>query len=234
MCINSCITYTGPYLHLQECPDCHQLRSEVVCQKNVPRAVFNTIPLGSQLQAMWCHPDTAQKMCYHVHHTQELFDELEQNEGFVNNYDDVFCGQAYLEAVQKGSIGPDDTLLMFSINGAQLFESKESDCWIYIWVILDLSPDYRYKKQFVLPDAIIPGPKKPRFVESFLFPGLYHLSALQWEGLHVWDAAQNRVFDSRLYFFLGCGDGPGLTTLSNFVGHSGKCSCRMLCSLTGW
>lgn len=24
MCINSCLTYTGPYLHLQECPYCHQ------------------------------------------------------------------------------------------------------------------------------------------------------------------------------------------------------------------
>jgi len=168
-----------------------------------------------------------------VHHTQEIFDEIEQNKGFVKNYNDVFCGQAYLEAVQKGSIGLDD-VLMFSIDSAQLFERKESDCWIYIWIILDLSPDHCYKKQFVLPGTIIPGPKKPTFVESFLYPGLHHLSALQWKGLHVWDAAQDHVFDSQLYFFLGCGDGPGLTTLSNCVGHSGKCGCCMLCSLTGW
>ena len=124
-------------------------------------------------------------------------------------------------------------LLMLSIDGVQLFESKESDCWIYIWIILDLAPDYRYKKQFVLPSAIIPGPKKPKFIESFLYPGLYHLSALQQEGLQVWDAVQDRLFTLRLFFFLGCGDGPGLTTLSNFVGHQGKCGCHMLCPLTG-
>ena len=80
---------------------------------------------------------------------------------------------------------------------------------------------------------IIPGPKKPKFVEFFLYPGLHHLSAVQREGLQVWDAAQDRTFVSRLFFFLGCADGPGLITLSNLVGHQGKCGCRMLCPLTG-
>jgi hypothetical protein len=35
---------------------------------------------------------------------------------------------------------------MLLINGAQLYESKQSDCWIYIWVLLDLVLDLRYKK----------------------------------------------------------------------------------------
>lgn len=60
----------------------------------------------------------ARKMCYRAERTEQLFDELRHNNGFVSKYDDVFCGEAYLDAIQKGQIGPDDTLLMFSIDGA--------------------------------------------------------------------------------------------------------------------
>ena len=58
-------------------------------------------------------------------------------------------------------------------------------------------------------------------------------AAVQWEGLQVWDAAQDCTFVLRLFFFLGCADRPGLITLSNLVGHQGKCGCHMLCPLTG-
>ena len=132
-----------------------------------------------------------------------------------------------------GTIQPEDMLLMISIDGAQLFESKESDCWIYIWVILELLLDHRYKKKHVLPGAIIPGPKKPKFIKSFLFPGLHHLSALQREGLTIWDSGCMREFISRLFLFLACADGPGLLTMSNFVGHQGKTGCCMRCPLKG-
>ena len=144
-----------------------------------------------------------------------------------------FCGSAYLQGVYNGTITPDDTLLMISIDGAQLYESKESDCWIYIWIILKLSPDHCYKKKHILPSAIIPGPKKPKFIESFLSPGLHHLSALQCEGLRIWDLAHNCDFIIRLFLFLACTDGPGLLTMSNFVGHQGKHGCRMRCPLKG-
>lgn len=30
---------------------------------------------------------------------------------------------------------------MASLDGTQLFEDKDSDCWIYIWMILNLAPD---------------------------------------------------------------------------------------------
>jgi hypothetical protein len=88
-------------------------------------------------------------------------------------YDDIYHGEDYLEAVIRGDIGPDDTVLLFSIDGAQLYEKKMSDCWISIWVILDLAPDLRYTKKRVLPGTIIPGPNKPKHTDSFLFPALH-------------------------------------------------------------
>ena len=144
----------GPYLQLEDCPECGEARYTISGRKKIPRAVFNTIPVGPQLQALRRHPDTAWKMRYHAERTEALFDELRQNDGLVKSYNDVFSGEAYLNAVQQGKIGPNNMLLMFLIDGAQLFESKESDCWIYIWVILDLPPDCRYKKSFVLPGVV--------------------------------------------------------------------------------
>ena len=49
-------------------------------------------------------------------------------------------------------------VLLMSIDGAQLYQSKQSGCWIYIWVILDFAPDLHYKKLCVFLGGIIPGP----------------------------------------------------------------------------
>ncbi|KAG1733840.1 hypothetical protein EDB19DRAFT_1617322, partial [Suillus lakei] len=54
-CINSCVAFVGPYAGLETCPTCGELcydqkklaRSHG--RKKVPRAVFQTIPIGPQL-----------------------------------------------------------------------------------------------------------------------------------------------------------------------------------------
>ncbi|KAF9226193.1 hypothetical protein BS17DRAFT_698603 [Gyrodon lividus] len=172
-------------------------------------------------------------MNYCQHHTQEIYEELCNNEGLVNAYDDVLTGSAYLDTVCDGKIGMDDMLLIFSINGVQLYKSKLSDCWIYIWIILEHSPDEHYKKKHVLPGAIIPGPNKPKFIKLFLYPGFHHVLVVQREGLTIWDASIDCTFTSNLFLMLACGDGPGLLCLSNLVGHSGMQGCHMFCPIKG-
>jgi hypothetical protein len=122
---------------------------------------------------------------------------------------------------------------MFSINGAQLYESKQSDCWIYIWVLFDHSPDQHYHKKYILPGGIIPGPKKTKNLYSFMFPGLHHLCAIQAEGLAIWDGALNRLFTSNPFLFIATADGPGMAFLTGLVGHQGKMGCRLYCGLPG-
>jgi hypothetical protein len=124
-------------------------------------------------------------------------------------------------------------VLMLSIDGAQLYQSKQSDCWIYIWVVYDLAPDKRYKKKYVLPGGFIPGPNKPKNVDSFLFPGVYHAAALMKDGLCNWDAYQNRIFTSHPFIFLKTADGPGMTYLNGLTGHSGAQGCRLFCAVRG-
>lgn len=54
--------------------------------------------------------------------------------GETGGYDDIFSGEAYLNAVDNGETNGYHTLLMFSIDGAQLYWDKKSECWIYVWM----------------------------------------------------------------------------------------------------
>ncbi|OAX33093.1 hypothetical protein K503DRAFT_660975, partial [Rhizopogon vinicolor AM-OR11-026] len=84
---------------------------------------------------------------------------------------DYLDGQDCLEAVAEGKI---KNVLMFSIDGAQLYCNKQSDCWMSIWVVFNHSPHSRYKKKYVLPGIAILGPRKPKNLDSLLYPGFHH------------------------------------------------------------
>ena len=239
MCINSCVAYTGPFTGLEICPQCGEPRYDQLKltasggKLKATRQQFHTIPIGPQLQALWRDPQSARAMRYREKRTQQIIDELSNNNGFLRKYDDFFCGTAYLDAVAKSQIKPGDMILMFSIDGAQLYESKASDCWISIWVIFDHSPDTRYKKMHVLPGFFIPGPNKPKHLDSFFFPSLHHLAAIQKEGLPIWDSAEDRLFLSNPFLALATADVMAMIYLNGFVGHHGKNGCRLYCGLTG-
>jgi hypothetical protein len=122
-----------------------------------------------------------------------ILELLKENSEILPTYDDYFYGLEYIEAVLDGWVQDTDMVLMPLLDGAQLYRYKQSDCWIYIWIIMDLSPSLRYKKKYVLIGGIILGPHKPKIVDSYLFPGLHHVSALKKEGLPIWNASHNVV-----------------------------------------
>ena len=202
MCINTCVAFTGPHAGLENCPaeecsePCYdQDKYQASGGKNkVARRKFTMFPPGPQIQARWNHPETAEKMLYRQRRTAAGAD--------TGSYDDILDGEAYLEAVEDGQISGYDTLLMFSIDSAQLYRDKKSECWIYIWILLDLGPDERYRVRNILPGGIIPGPRGPEHLDSFLFPGLAHVSALQKEGLKLWDSYNRKFALSMLFVFL--------------------------------
>lgn len=97
-------------------------------------------------------------------------------------------------------------------------------------VVLDHSPDVWYKKKHVLVGGIIPGPNKPKNVDSFLFTGLHHLGALMRDGFNIWDAKSAATFLSHPCLAYVTADGPGMTYLNGAVGHQGASGCRLYCS----
>ncbi|KAG6835383.1 hypothetical protein H0H93_001990 [Arthromyces matolae] len=231
MCPNSCLAYTGPLSNRQTCHRCGESRIDPTTGE--PRLQLYTIPLGFSIQAMKRHVRTAQQMEYFWTRSQELMKELRENQE-IELIDDIVCGTDVLFAVDRGDIQEDDTVLMFSFDGAQIYRNKLSDCWISIWTVVAFSPDLRFKRRLVLPGSITPGPKKIKIVESCLFPSLHHIAAInKLGGLPVWNAQKKTLKKSKLYTVAATADGPGMVYLNGLVGHSGKIGCRLWCGLIG-
>lgn len=245
MCPENCVAYTGPFECLDACPECGTSRYDEDAskssasrrgssvQKRVPRKQFLTIPLGTQLQALWRMPESAFRMRYRNRKTEEIINQLELNNGDLPIHEDIFHGMEYLNAYSSKQIRDDDTLLLFEWDAAQLYRDKASDCFFAVWIILDLSPELRYKKKFILPALIIPGPKAPKNTESFLLPSFRHVSALQRDYLRVYDGYNQREILTRPFFAFGGADFVALPKLSGQVGHKGALSCRLACGMKG-
>ena len=240
MCPKVCVAYTGPYSDLEACPLCGESRYDPILLRTSHGRIkkaqqqFHTMPIGPQLQALWRSPETAYLMRHRHRRTQEILSHRDENGNVViQNYDDVYVGSDYLRAVDSGHISPDDIALMLSLDGAQLYKNKTSDCWMSIWVVFNLPPELRYKKKYVLIDTIIPGPYHPRCVESFVYPTLHHLIALQKEGLRAYDARCRVVINSDPFFHLGTADSMGIVHMNGFTGHKGAYGCRLYCAVKG-
>ncbi|KIK80544.1 hypothetical protein PAXRUDRAFT_158406 [Paxillus rubicundulus Ve08.2h10] len=145
MCPNTRLVYTCLLHNLDTCPTCSTSwwNEERLQGSNghikVPAQTFTTIPLGPQLQAHNHSPESAQTMCYLHDWTQQILEELHQT-GSIPIVDNVAMGWDYLGAVLDGDIKEHDVVLILSLNGTQLYDSKESNCWMYIWVILKPPP----------------------------------------------------------------------------------------------
>ncbi|KAF7321196.1 hypothetical protein HMN09_00208100 [Mycena chlorophos] len=145
-------------------------------------------------------------------------------------------------------------VLMFSMDGAQLYRNKVSECWMYIWIIFDRSPDQRYKKRYVLPGGFIGGPNAPHYPDTFLYTGLYLLAAIMRDekGLPVWDSRTARDGDPdpdnnnnnnnddeellkyiRLFLAIAGADTVGMADLNGGAGHTAKMLCRLFCPIIG-
>jgi hypothetical protein len=238
MCINSCVAFTGPFLTLENCPVCDEPRynqfrlQSTHGREKVPRQEFHTIPIGPQLQALYRDPGSATATHYLRDERARILSVIEEI-GCPDIFSDVLHGSDLIDAFRDGRVTENDIVLMFSVDGAQLYAKKASACWIYIWVLFNLSPDRRYKKKHVFIGGFIPGPNNPKNLDSFLFPGLAHLSAIQKEGLRLWDSALQQEIQSKVFLALLTADGPGMMHITGLVGYHGKHGCRLYCGLPG-
>jgi hypothetical protein len=204
MCINSCHAFTGPFAQLQACSICGESRYH---PDGIPRQQASTFLLGPQVQASRRSDRSADEVRYaqdKLDATYELLHNLHNEAGESVAYDDLIGSNEMVDLAELIELTRNDTLVGFSIDGAQLYQNKNSDVWIAIWILENLSPDNRFKKRRIWMSTVIPGPNKPKIVDSYLFRALHHLSALQREnngaGLRVWDESQGCVVNSRIIF----------------------------------
>jgi hypothetical protein len=78
-----------------------------------------------------------------------------------------------------------------------------------IFMNLNLSPDERYRVENILAGLLIPGPKKPKVIDTFLRPLVDELLLLE-KGVPAIDGETRSVFQLRAWVTMVTGDGPAL------------------------
>ncbi|KAL0056963.1 hypothetical protein AAF712_016418 [Marasmius tenuissimus] len=219
MCLNSCLAYTGAFHSRTDCMFCGEARYHVVNGKRSPRQQYHTIPVAPMIQALYRTTKGAEAMEYRTSYTKRLLEELRASGGLWESaFSDFFDGSDHIEALKDGRIDENSICLLLSVDGAQLYRNKTSDCWMWIWVIFELDPNSRYKVKNIIPGGTIPGPNKPKHLDSFLFPSLHHVAALSKEGLKVWKAHHDTITTSRPFIVLASAEracwSPRQNTLS--------------------
>ena len=98
--------------------------------------------------------------------------------------------------------------------------------WPVILFNYNLPPDLRTHLDHILCYGIIPGPKPPKDVDSFLIP-LYNKLAQLSKGVDgTLDLSVEEFFVLRAYLILLFGDMPAISKLLMMKGHNGHCPCR--------
>jgi hypothetical protein len=184
-----------------------------------------TIPLGPSLQALHSSEEGSEAADYRRQKTRQTFAQVAQH-GRVDDYEDYIDGELYRTYVTEKKLQENDIVVAFSIDGAQLLKHKQSDCWIYIWIVYDICPQKRYLRRYILPGGFIPGPNNMKFSDSFIFRGLEHVNALQKEGLSIWSPSRGR-YKANIWVAFVLADGPGLAHVHGMNGTNAVFGCRL-------
>ncbi|TFK58648.1 hypothetical protein BDN72DRAFT_906543 [Pluteus cervinus] len=217
MCPNSCYAFTGPWVKLDNCPKCGTSRWDPIKTKDdlpVTAQQFSTIPIGFK--------------------AKKTLEELKQMKSNCPDViEDIYQSTAYLNTSKEKKIGEHDPVLMFTLDGAQLYQNKRADCWFFFWIILNLPLELHYKKQFIIPAGFVPGPNKPENIALFGIPSWRHCAALSSEGLKIWDGDLKHEVVSRPFVYNAGFDTVAGPVVTGGVGHNGHEGWREFCGMCG-
>jgi hypothetical protein len=176
-CPNSCCCYTRPHKLLRECPYCKepQFRSDVK-----PHKKFTYILLIPCLKAFARNQAMATKIKYrgteHVHElgkSSDIFDS--------SNYQNLYRQHVEVNGRRfehKCFDDDRDIALGLSTDGFAPFKQHKNTAWPLIIFKYSLPPEIWFHIDNILSLRVIPGPKNPVNVDSFLWPLIKELLRL--------------------------------------------------------
>ena len=223
-CIESCMAYTGPLSDLLECPHCGTSRHD---EHGKPRRQFSYVSIIPRLSALYRDPTTAEKMAYRA--------DFDAEPGVVK---DVFDSSHYRSLCgQEVKLGGQCTGRMFfsdrrdialglSTDGFSPWRRRKKSAWPIILYNYNLPPDIRFHKDNIIPLCVIPGPKKPKDFDSFLWPALQEFLKLS-IGVPAFDALTVSQFLLCAFLIIVSGDIPAVSMVMQMKGHNAIVPCRM-------
>jgi len=173
-CINSCIAYTGPFKDLQTCPECGEHCFWPIYQKSLPAASYNSTRSSIAGNTMKSTKFTRSRLllsCYRENNKGSR--SLQWKIPLIKD----FFSQGYIDGVDEKFIKEYGKVLIFSMDDAQLYASKASDCWIYIGIIFDYISGNYYRKSIFWLEATFQGQtsQSMQTLSSFLVYTIWQL-----------------------------------------------------------
>ena len=184
--------------------------------KNIKKArkQFAYIPLLDRLRVQYRDPNRARLLSTY----RESFTGNQQNTTDRAGLRDVFDGDLY-QSYHLNQLGlfrdNRDIALHMSLDGVQVVNMRHHEVTPVILINLNLPPEERYKVENILASMVIPGPKKPNDLDSFLRPLVEELKGLD-HGAEAFDANTGQTFTLRAWVTMVTGDGPAIAEAIGF------------------
>ena len=156
---------------------------------------------------------------------------------------DVFDGSHYLGLLEKEvtidghGLGhtyfsdPRDIALGLATDGVNPWRRRKSTFWPILLYNFNLPPEERSHDDNAICVGEVPGPEKPKDMDSFLYPAVQELLKLS-VGVRAYDVIEEEVFILRAYLLTVFGDIPAVSMLLRMKGHNARSPCR-LCMIQG-
>lgn len=232
-CVNSCMAYTGEHADLNECcfKECKEPR---YASDGRPRRLFCYLPLIPRLQGYFMSPKKVEQLLYR-HNYKPTPETIA----------DIFDGQHYKDLRNKNVVvdGQElphhyfsskyDIALSVCTDSYLLFERRRKGPSATPILVKNYNvfPTTRTHLSDLISCGVIPGPKGPKNLHSFLVPLDDELAQLA-IGVQTFDSLTQQIFDLHAYNLFGHGDIIAVEKMLNIKGHNSLSPCRS-CQMKG-
>lgn len=140
---------------------------------------------------------------------------------------DFWTGNLHLRQREDGLFGQDTTLgFGLFTDGVQVFKMRVSfGVWPIVLVNYSLPPEFRYHEENLIIAGVIPGPKEPKNLNSFLYPLVEEFSLLQTGVDDVFNAHTIEKFTLRAHICLVGADQKGREKIMGTCGVPSYAYC---------
>lgn len=225
-CINSCVAYIGDLQHSDSCPGCSE--PQWITQTTKPRRLFCYVPLIPRLQKFFVNLKS---------HAEILYCSERQTQ--VDCISDIFDAEHYknlcnMTVVVDGEALPhhffsDKHDIAFSIclDSYLLYQRRRGGPCATPIVLqnYNLKLEIRTRLANLICLGVIPGPKAPKRLDTFLIP-LDRECAMLAKGVDTYDCVTRSHFPLHAYNLFQQGDIVAVEKFLNIKGHNGFSLCR--------
>jgi hypothetical protein len=189
------------------------------------------VPLIHQLKLQYANPERAEDL---VRYRQALQDEGANMSGtdaatLRDIWDAKLCQQLQRDGLLLKNT---DVALAMSTDGVELFrKGKKHQVWPIVLQCYNLAPEQRFQEENIICSGVIPGPRKPKDIDSFLYPLIRELKILH-HGVTTYNGATTSDFSLCAHVITVTADMPARDMLMGLAGYNSRHYCNY-CTIRG-